>query len=127
MRSDHQQATGVLGYDRTKSKFWTERSRTTSFATRPDGRTVPFELDASTGRDRSKREGISGRATCTVCWRVDALQFYGICELELRRYAGVLWGLNPFISLGLDFMMLSEESKESQDATNWWNLRTEVP
>lgn len=46
----------------------------------------------------------------------------GIRELELRRDAGGLWGLNPFISLGLDFMMLSEESKESQDATIWWNL-----
>lgn len=41
--------------------------------------------------------------------------------------AGGLWGLNPFISLGLDFMMLSEESKESQDATIWWNLVRRFP
>lgn len=59
--------------------------------------------------------------------KVDALQFYGIRDLELRRDAGGLWGLNPFISLGLDFMMLSEESKESQDATIWWNLVRTFP
>lgn len=59
--------------------------------------------------------------------RVDALRVYGIRELELRRDAGGLWGLNPFISLDLDFMMLSEESKESQDATIRWNFVRRFP
>lgn len=59
--------------------------------------------------------------------RVDVLRFYGIREFRVRRDAGGLWGLNPFISLGLDFMMLSEESKESQDATFWWNLVRRFP
>lgn len=59
--------------------------------------------------------------------RVDVLRFYGIRELKVRRDAGSLWGLNPFISLGLDFMMLSEESKESQHATFWWNLVRRFP
>lgn len=57
------------------------------------------------------------------------LRFHGIRELELRRdaAAGGLWGLNPFISLDLGFLMLSEESKESQDATILVESRTEVP
>lgn len=95
----------------------------------PDSMEEPFLLNwtpARAGTDLTEKVSL-GVPPAQSAGRFDALQFYGIRELELRRDAGVLWGLNPIISLGLDFMLLSEESKESQDATTWWNLGRRLP
>lgn len=56
---------------------------------------------------------IFGLAICTVCLLdgSNVLRFHGIREHGLRRDAGGLWGLSPFIPLDLGFMMLSEDSK----------------
>jgi hypothetical protein len=127
VRSDHQEAIDLLGHDRTTSNFPTVWSRTDSLATN-DGKVVPFELDASNGqRAISQITYFWARHLHSLLNRVDAVRFHGIRELELRCNAGGLWGLNPFISLDLDFMMLSEESKESQDATIWWNFVRRFP
>lgn len=102
MRSDHQQATDLLGHDRTTSNVPTEWSRTDNFVTN-DGNVVPFELDGQPQRDGDLSDNIFlGLPPAQFAGRVDALRVYGIRELELRRDAGGLWGLNPFISLDLD-------------------------
>lgn len=89
---------------------------------------VPFEPEVSHGQIAA--------SDLTYSWAghvhslldgPNRLRFHGIRELELRRESGGLWGLNPFISLDLGFMMLSEESKESQDATILVESRSEVP